>query len=116
MDSFFFWNFLILRKYRNSISFIKSGVKYGGNYIIYYGELSYFNHIHSKSILITENSNLKESSCTQCSFKQITDWKNFQNKIRLAQQVSKKINLIDFYAKKKKWALIEMNLQRFLFK
>ncbi|ABW98045.1 hypothetical protein HAN_2g218 (nucleomorph) [Hemiselmis andersenii] len=114
IDPFFFWNFLIFQKTRNSLSFVKPGIKYGGNFIIYYGKLSYSDHIHSKSILIVENSNLKEISCVRCSFKKSIDWKNFQNKVRLAQQVSKKVNFIDFFwGKKKNWVLIEINLERF---
>jgi len=109
IDPFFFWYLLIWQKSRNSLSFTKAGIKYGGNFIIYYGNLSYSDHIHSKSILIIENSNLNEVSCIQCSFKQSIDWKSFQNKIRLAQQVSKKSKYYRFLSKKREKLGIDRN-------
>ena len=122
LDSSFLWYFLILKKYRRLSCYLKSGIKYGGNFIIYYGNLTRSEHIHSKSVLILENDCVKDYGCLLCSFKYSSDCKHYQNKIRLAQQVSKKINVLKVFEKKKKsllylkkkWILVETTIERFV--
>ncbi|AFP65255.1 tRNA-splicing endonuclease subunit Sen2 (nucleomorph) [Chroomonas mesostigmatica CCMP1168] len=118
LDSEFFLNYLILKKNRNKKFFIRTGIKYGGSHVVYSARKNFSSHLHSKSVLILENFYFLEEFCKNCLFVRIADSKNLQNKIRLAQQVSKKINMIFFFAKKKKkkksWILTQYNFERWV--
>lgn len=121
-DPFFPRNFTIYKRYRETFSYLKSGIKYGGSFIIYYGNLMISSHKHSKCILIMENLDCKEKFCIKCSLVHSLDWTILQGKIRLAQQVSKKINILKIFKKKKsakesnKCVLVELNIERYLLK
>lgn len=123
LDPFFSLNYETFRRYRNSLAFLKPGIKYGGQSIIYFGNLYFSDHNHSKCVLLTENLETKEYSCMKCSLKSTSDWNIFQSKIRLAQQVSKKINILTTFKSKKigkilskKSIVTEITIERFTFK
>jgi hypothetical protein len=113
INPYFFWIFKIFKKFKKNYFNFKSGIKYGGNHLIYQKKCENDFHQHSSSIIYIGNSHLTEKFCKICSFENIEDWKNFQNRVRLGQHVSKKIIFIDFKKKQKKsWILLEWNFGR----
>ena len=109
LNPLFFLNYKIFERYRKTLAFLKSGIKYGGQSIIYFGNLYFSNHNHSKCVLLIENMDVKEYSCQRCSLRSNADWNIFQSKIRLAQQVSKKINILTILKNKKNGKILYKN-------
>jgi hypothetical protein len=119
-----YWNFVIFERYKKLGWQLKSGVKYGGNFISYYKEKENCNriHNHSKSVILLKIPILLEMFCTKCSKKIPLTFLNIQNKTRLGQQVSKNIVYIYFFLKKnfvkkkisKKWIFNEIGVDRWI--
>nr|UXY87156.1 26S proteasome AAA-ATPase subunit [Cryptomonas sp.] len=122
IDSKFNWNLIIFKKYLFSELLLRSGAKYGGNFVLYKNENIKEFHSHSKAIATVEIPWLIENSCIKCMRNGHLNFLIVQNKTRLAQQVSKIIIYISFFLKYKKqyrylankWILIELALQRWI--
>ncbi len=121
INPFFLFVYEIIKKYKINNFNLKSGIKYGGNHLVYQKKNENDLHSHSIGILHIENSVFYENFCKICSLENYKEWKNVQNRVRLAQQVSKKIFFIDLKKKKKseegegrkkKWILLELRFER----
>jgi tRNA splicing endonuclease len=99
IDCNFYWNFIVYNRYKKSGWSLKSGIKYGGNFIAYKSENFFFTHRHSKAILLLYIPWLSEKFCTKCIKKYYSNFHHIQNKTRLAQQVSKHIIYLSFSLK-----------------
>nr|UXY87645.1 26S proteasome AAA-ATPase subunit [Cryptomonas curvata] len=121
----FYWNFIIYERYKKLGWQLKSGIKYGGNFISYKKKKDNLNriHNHSKSVTLLQIPCLYEIFCTKCSKKLPLIFLNIQNKTRLGQQVSKNILYLFFFLKKKftkkklyrKWIFTEIGIDRWVF-
>jgi hypothetical protein len=116
INPYFFWHYKILIKYKDNNFALKSGIKYGGNFLAYQKKFKIVPHIHSNSIIYLGNFQLIEKFCKYCSNDSLKEWKNFHNLIILGQQVSKKIIFIDYKKIKKKkknrWIIFEWKSER----
>nr|UXY86731.1 tRNA-splicing endonuclease subunit Sen2 [Cryptomonas paramecium] len=85
----FYWKLFMLDKYQIFGWFLKSGIKYGGNFAVYKNKYQFHGHFHSKLISFVENLWLLENNCTKCTKKCYSFLLNKQTNTRLSQQVSK---------------------------
>ncbi|CAC27026.1 hypothetical protein [Guillardia theta] len=90
----FIWNYFLYRKFNLMNSNLKSGIKFGGNFLIYKYE-SRILHNHSKFILRNSNENFFNEVCKICNYNINQKVEKFQNESRLANQVSKKFIYIN---------------------
>jgi hypothetical protein len=88
-----YWKSFIFKKYTSNLFFLKSGLKFGGKFLIYKNSKKFLDHIHSTNILSYEIFFAKELNCMNCSRNNVSPWLNIQNKVRLSQQVSKNFTI-----------------------
>jgi tRNA splicing endonuclease len=122
IDCNFYWNYIVYDRYKKSGWSLKSGIKYGGNFIAYKSENFFFMHTHSKAIILLHIPWLSEKFCIKCIKKCFSSFINIQNKTRLAQQVSKHLIYLSFFLKKKilkknfykKFVFTELGIDRWI--
>lgn len=108
----FIWSCFIYRKFNLINSKLKSGIKFGGNFLIYKYNFR-ISHNHSKFILRNSNENFFNEVCKICNYNINLKFEKFQNESRLANQVSKKfiyINIDSIFTKN----CLDNNLKIFL--
>jgi len=88
----FHWNFFMLDKYQTFGWFLKSGMKYGGQFTVYKNKHQFHCHFHSRLISFVENLWLLENNCTKCIEQNYSFFFSKQTNTRLSQQVSKYFN------------------------
>jgi tRNA splicing endonuclease len=93
------WNYIMFNNFRNNYFFLKSGLKFGGDFITYRVKGNYNEHFHSTDILYTNYIFLNENECKICSVSSSFNWLNIQNRVRLSQQVSKNFTINLHYEK-----------------
>mmetsp|Transcript_55914 Transcript_55914/g.114270 ORF Transcript_55914/g.114270 Transcript_55914/m.114270 type:complete len:261 (-) Transcript_55914:4284-5066(-) len=103
IEPMFFWKFSLFENFRKKFFFLRSGAKFGGNYLVYKKNKFFKIHAHSSAIYFFIVLGLKAKICTKCRYILDLDWEYIQSKARLAQQVSKNIILGIFRNTKKKF-------------
>mmetsp|Transcript_48814 Transcript_48814/g.97730 ORF Transcript_48814/g.97730 Transcript_48814/m.97730 type:complete len:254 (-) Transcript_48814:1051-1812(-) len=85
----FLWKYILFKKYREKNFSLRSGSKFGGDFLVYKrnGLLDY--HTHSLGVLFLLIFSLIEKKCFKCYPNFHMEWEDIQNRTRLIQQVSK---------------------------